>query len=107
MDPFLTGPLDLHARDHVRRPPVQCAIALKNIEIMKRERIVERVAEHEADSARRSSSCSTCRSSATCAGRLLLRARARQGQGDARDVLDEESERCCAASSRASCSSAG
>jgi adenosylmethionine-8-amino-7-oxononanoate aminotransferase len=27
--------------------PVQCAIALKNIEIMKRERIVEHVAEHE------------------------------------------------------------
>jgi hypothetical protein len=29
--------------------PLQCAIALKNIEIMKRERVVENVAEHGAD----------------------------------------------------------
>ena len=48
--------------------PVGAAIALKNIEIMKRERIVESVArERRRASARRSSSCSTCRSPATCA----------------------------------------
>ena len=48
--------------------PVQCAIALKNIEIMKRERIVENVRdERRSRSARRWSSCSSFRSSATCA----------------------------------------
>ncbi len=35
------------ARDHLRRPSGQCAVALKNIEIMKRERIVEHVAEKQ------------------------------------------------------------
>ena len=50
--------------------PVMSAIALKNIEIMKRERIMEHVLANEDAvplDARRS--CSTCRSSATCAGR--------------------------------------
>ena len=50
--------------------PVMCAIALKNIEIMKRERILEHVLENEdAFRADARDSCSTCRSSATCAGR--------------------------------------
>ena len=82
--------------------PVMCAIALKNIEIMKRERIVERVLEHE-DAFR-----STLETAARPADRrrrarhrLLLRARARQGQGDARDVHRTRSaRRSCAASSR-------
>ena len=39
----------------------------KNLEIMKRERIVEHVREHEARARATSRSCSTCRSSATCA----------------------------------------
>ena len=50
--------------------PVMCAIALKNIEIMKRERIVEHVARERGRLPRRPSrSSSTCRSSATCAAR--------------------------------------
>ena len=67
--------------------PVMCAIALKNIEIMKRERIVEHVRENEGRLPRQA------RAAARPADRrrpardgLLLRARARQGQGDARDV---------------------
>ena len=68
--------------------PVQAAIALKNIEIMKRERIVEHVAEQQdafretlaplldlPDRGRRARDG------------ILLRPRARQGQGDPRDVL--------------------
>ncbi len=82
--------------------PVVCAIALKNIEIMKRERIVEHVLENEAALPR------DARAAARAADRrrpprhgLLLRARARQGQGDARDVQRRGvRDRCCAASSR-------
>ena len=66
--------------------PVMAAIALKNLEIMRRERIVEGVREHEERSARPWRSCSSLPSSATCAGRFLLGARARQGQGDTRDI---------------------
>ena len=79
---------DVRARDHVRRPSGACAaIALKNIEIMKRERIVEHVAAEQGDVR------DDARAAARAADRrrpprdgLLLRARARQGQGDARDV---------------------
>ena len=50
--------------------PVQCAIALKNIEIMKRERVVENVREQRRRvPERRWHSCSTSTSSATCGGR--------------------------------------
>jgi adenosylmethionine-8-amino-7-oxononanoate aminotransferase len=66
---------------------VMCAIALKNIEIMKRERILEHVARTRTRSGQRSRSSSTSRSSATSADGLLLGDRARQGQGHARDVL--------------------
>ena len=45
MEPFLRGHEHVHARHHLRRTSGQAAIALKNIEIMKRERIVEHVAE--------------------------------------------------------------
>ena len=88
MEPFLEGERDVHARDHVRRPSGAGAIALKNIEIMKREKIVEHVDEQQ-DAVR-----GDARAAARPADRrrparhgLLLRARARQGQGDARDVL--------------------
>ena len=48
--------------------PVGCAIALKNLEIMERERIVEqRRRERGRASARSSRRCSTSTSSATCA----------------------------------------
>ena len=48
--------------------PVQCAIALKNIEIMKRERVLENVRDERGVLPRaRSSSCSSSTSSATCA----------------------------------------
>ncbi len=50
--------------------PVMCAIALKNIEIMKREGIVEHVrATEDALPREARARCSTCRSSATCAAR--------------------------------------
>ena len=68
--------------------PVQAAIALKNIEIMKRERIVEHVARAAGrvpGDARAAARPADRRRPAR--HRLLLRARARQGQGDARDVL--------------------
>ena len=65
--------------------PVQCAVALKNIEIMKRDRIVEHVREKEADfhaALERAARAADRRRPAR--RRLLLCARARQGQGDAR-----------------------
>ena len=81
----------------------------KNIEIMKRERIVEHVADDAGRLPR------DARAAARPADRrrpprhrLLLRARARQGQGDARRASTTRSaRRCCAASSRRGCSSAG
>ena len=67
--------------------PVMCAIALKNIEIMKREGIVEHVRANEDDvqgEARDAARPAHRRRRAR--GRLLPRDRARQGQGDARDL---------------------
>ena len=67
--------------------PVMSAIALKNIEIMKREKIIERVLENEG------AFRATLETAARAADRrrrardgLLLRDRAGQEQGDARDV---------------------
>ncbi len=67
--------------------PVMCAIALKNIEIMKREGVVEHVREYPGRLPREA------RDAARPADRrrrardgLLLRDRARQGQGDEGDV---------------------
>ena len=68
--------------------PVMAAIALKNIEIMKRERIVEHVAEQAGRLPR--DACAAARPAdrrRPARDGLLLRARARQGQGDARDLL--------------------
>jgi len=47
MEPFLAGQNMYSHGMTFGGHPVQCAVALKNLEIMKRERIVERVAEHE------------------------------------------------------------
>jgi adenosylmethionine-8-amino-7-oxononanoate aminotransferase len=48
MEPFLADPTSMYAHGVTfGGHPVMCAIALKNIEIMKRERLVERVLEHE------------------------------------------------------------
>src|SRR4029079_15643122 len=45
MEPFLSGPSTFTHGITFGGHPVQCAIALKNIEIMKRDRIVEHAAE--------------------------------------------------------------
>ena len=68
--------------------PVMCAIALKNIEIMKREGIVEHVREHEG----RFRETLEQLLELPIVGRrprdgILLRDRAREGLGDPRDVL--------------------
>src|SRR3954464_1395488 len=47
MEPFLSGAATFTHGITFGGHPVQCAIALKNIEIMKRERIVEHVAEQQ------------------------------------------------------------
>ena len=47
MEPFLEGKRMYAHGMTFGGHPVQCAVALKNIEIMKRERIVEHVREHE------------------------------------------------------------
>ena len=73
--------------------PVQAAIALANIEIMKRERIVEHVADNEAASTTRSPRCSTSDRRRPPRRRLLLGDRAREGQGDPQTSAPEESEK--------------
>ena len=86
--------------------PVQAAIALKNIEIMKREKIVERVREQRGRvPRRRSRSCSTCRSSATCAARASsTRSSSSRTRRRARRSPTRSASGCCAASSRRGCS---
>ena len=88
--------------------PVQAAVALKNLEIMKRERIVEHVREHEPRAREILGQLLDLPIVGDLRGsRLLLGARARQGQGDARRRSRRRSpSRCCAASSRRGCSSA-
>ena len=67
--------------------PVMCAIALKNIEIMKREGIIEHVREHEGVFRAEAGDAARPAHRRRRAGhRLLLRDRAREGQGDAADV---------------------
>ena len=87
MEPFLeAGAMYAHGITFGGHP-VQCGVALKNIEIMKRERIVEHVAENEDAlplDARAAPRPADRRRPAR--RRLLLRPRARQGQGDARDL---------------------
>ena len=69
IEPFL-GEKDMYAHGITfGGHPVQAAIALKNLEIMKREKLVERVRDNESAMHSTLSSCSTCRSSATSAAR--------------------------------------
>ena len=89
--------------------PVQAAIALKNIEIMKREGIVEHVREHEDAVPLDARAAARPADRRRPAGRrLLLRAGARQGQGDSqRPSRTTSPRRSCAASSHRGCSNAG
>ena len=87
MEPFMQGDSVYMHGITFGGHPVMSAIALKNIEIMKRDKIVEGVREHE-DAFR-----VDARAAARAADRrrpardgLLLRARAGQEQGDTRDV---------------------
>ena len=99
MEPFLSDTSMFSHGITFGGHPVMCAIALKNIEIMKRERIVEGVLEHEAASARRSSSCSTCRSSATSAERASsTRSSWSRTRRRARRSPTTSASGCCAAS---------
>jgi adenosylmethionine-8-amino-7-oxononanoate aminotransferase len=47
--------------------PVAAAVSLANLDLMERERLNDHVLKNEAALGRRWASCSTCRSSATCA----------------------------------------
>ena len=86
-----------------------CAIALKNIEIMKRERIVEHVRENgDAFRATLEQLLDLPIVGDLRGDGLLLRARAREEQGDAGDVhATTSARRSSAASSRRGCSSEG
>ena len=69
--------------------PVGCAVALKNIEIMKREGIVDRCSRARGRVPRDARAAARPADRRRPARRrVLLRDRARQGQGDARDVLE-------------------
>ena len=77
------------SRTGSRSAAIRCmaAIALKNIEIMKRERIVEHVRENEERfRATLDAAARAVDRRRPARRRLLLRARARQGQGDAGDL---------------------
>ena len=87
--------------------PVMSAIALKNIEIMKRERIVEHVASNEGSLPRDTLAAARAPDRRRHPrNRLLLCDRARQGQGDAGVIRRHGSaRRSCATSSRRASSS--
>ena len=71
--------------------PVMCAIALKNIEIMKRERIIEHVRAHRGRLPRDArASCSTCRSSATSAATGFFYAIELVKDKDTRETFSDE-----------------
>ena len=77
----------LPARHHVRRPPVSSAVALANLDLIEREGLLEHVRENEG--AFRATLEQAARSPdrrRRARRRLLLRHRARQGQGDEGDV---------------------
>ena len=87
MEPFLEGRSAFMHGITFGGHPVMSAIALKNIEIMKRERVVEHVDEtagHLPPDARAAPRPADRRRPPRHG--LLLRARARQGQGDAGDL---------------------
>ena len=98
MEPFLDGARMYTHGITFGGHPVQAAIALKNLEIMKRERIVEHVGERSRTTcATRSRSCSSCRSSATCAGTGFFYALELVKDKETRETFsDEECERAAA-----------
>ncbi len=109
MEPFLEGSSMYTHGITFGGHPVMCAIALKNIEIMKRERIVEHVKEHE-DRFRgpRSPSCSSCRSPATSAGPgSSTRSSSSRTRRRARPSRPRSPSGSCAASSRSASSKPG
>ncbi len=81
--------------------PVQCAIALKNIEIMKRERVLENVRENADVLPRRARAAARARrSSATCAEPGYFYALELVKDKETRDGVHatRSARRCCAAS---------
>ena len=91
MEPFLSGGRMYSHGMTFGGHPVQAAVALKNIEIMRRERIVEHVRETEGDFRAALEQLLELPIVGDLRGcRVLLRARAGQGQGDARELRDEE-----------------
>ena len=96
MEPFMERRYGITFGGH----PVMAAIALKNIEIMKRERIPSTYVRTRTHSAQPSRSSWTFRSSATCAGRVTSRRRARQGQGRGRRSRTMSARGSCGDTSR-------
>ena len=88
MEPFLQGERMYTHGITFGGHPVQAAIALKNIEIMRREKIVEHVDEQQDTVRATLEQLLDLPIAGDLRGHgLLLRARARQGQGHARDIL--------------------
>ncbi len=87
MEPFLEGSSMYTHGITFGGHPVMCAIALKNIEIMKRERVVEHVEGERGPLSRDARAAPRPPDRRRPARhRLLLRARAGQGQGDAGEL---------------------
>ena len=87
MEPFLSGGRMYSHGMTFGGHPVQAAIALKNIEIMRRERIVEHVRETQGDFRAALEQLLELPIVGDLRGcRVLLRARAGQGPGDAREL---------------------
>ena len=87
MEPFLEGTRTYTHGITFGGHPVACAIALKNIEIMKRERVIEHVQENGDSSARAPGVAAGAADRRRPARRrLVLRPRAGQGQGDEGDL---------------------
>jgi hypothetical protein len=80
------GDDDIRPRLHVPRSPVSSAVAMATSTSSNARIWSTTSRRRRLPSGRRWRSSSTCRSSETSAGRLLLRDRAGQGQGHARDV---------------------
>ena len=89
--------------------PVQAAVALKNIEIMRRERIVEHVRETEADFRAALEPLRELPIVGDLRGAGFFYALELVKDKETRDGLlrCRSARSCCAASSRRSCSSAG
>ena len=102
MEPFLEGASMYSHGITFGGHPVMSAIALKNIEIMKRERIMERVLGNEdAFRVDARDSCSTCRSSATCAAPATsTRSSSSRTRRRARRSTTRSARRSCADTSR-------